>query len=73
MQGRPRGEPRDADGPLPLDRPYVVRRRPKTTFGARRTFIRISLVPVEIEDDRNAHDSVLPRPRFGRFDIRDVL
>jgi hypothetical protein len=53
--------------------PYVIHRRPSLSAGLDRTFIRISFIPVEIEDDRNTPNPLLERPRFNRADVRDVL
>jgi hypothetical protein len=53
--------------------PYVVHRRPKIPDGTKRTFIRISFVPIEIEDDTCTPNPLLPRKVYGRQDIRKKL
>lgn len=40
--------------------PYIVHRRPPSTNGMQRTFIRISFVPIEIEDSRCTPNPLLP-------------
>lgn len=41
--------------------PYLLHRRPKGTAGAMRTFVRISFVPIEINDIHNTQNPLLPR------------
>lgn len=53
--------------------PYVVHRRPAVTAGIRRTFIRISFIPIEIEDDTCTQNPLLPHKSYGRTDIRQQL
>lgn len=55
--------------------PYVVHRRPKDTFGEKRTFIRISFCPIEIIDSNNTINPELIREtnRDGVKDFRDNL
>lgn len=56
--------------------PYNVHRRPKLraeVVNDHRTFVRVSFVPIEIEDDRNTPNPLLPRPKFNRGDVRDTL
>ena len=53
--------------------PYVVHRRPRVEAGTRRTFFRISFVPIQIEDDNNTANPLLPVPVFGRTDVRTHL
>lgn len=54
--------------------PYVIHRRPKVAEGTRRTFFRISYVPIEIEDDTCMINPLIPREKpYGRRDIRRDL
>lgn len=54
--------------------PYVIHRRPSVTAGIMRTFVRISFIPIEIEDDTCMVNPLIPRlNRYNRTDIRDVL
>jgi hypothetical protein len=55
--------------------PYVIHRRPKLPAGTRRTFFRISFVPVEIEDDTNTPNPLLETRSYGRIgtEIRKSL
>lgn len=53
--------------------PYVVHRRPAVTAGIHRTFVRISFIPIEIEDDTCNQNPLLPRKSYGRSDIRHQL
>jgi len=54
--------------------PYVIHRRPPLTAGIRRTFFRISYVPIEIEDDTCMINPYMPkRALYGRKDIRYSL
>lgn len=53
--------------------PYVIHRRPPLTQGIQRTFFRVSVVPIEIEDDKNTQNPLLPYEPYGNMDIRDVL
>lgn len=41
--------------------PYILHRRPSSTFGKLRTFVRITFVPIEINDIRNTQNPLLPR------------
>jgi hypothetical protein len=41
--------------------PYIVHRRPVSTAGTMRTFVRLSFVPIEINDINNTQNSMLPR------------
>lgn len=41
--------------------PYVLHRRPMSTTGTKRTFIRISYVPIEINDINNTQNPMLER------------
>lgn len=52
--------------------PYIVHRRPKNLDGAR-TFVRISFVPIEIEDDTCQINPLMPARRYGREDMRKTL
>ena len=58
---------------LHLIDPYIVHRRPAVVVGTRRTFFRISFVPIQIEDDTNTANPLLPVPVFGRTDVRKTL
>jgi hypothetical protein len=53
--------------------PYVIHRRPKLPAGTNRAFVRVSFVPIPIEDDRNTPNPLLPAGPFNRTDIRDTL
>lgn len=54
--------------------PYVVHRRPLVPLLCRRTFFRISFVPVEIEDDTCTINPLILREKpYGRKDIRSTL
>ena len=53
--------------------PYVVHRRPQVPIGTKRSFIRISFVPIEIEDDTCTPNPLLPRKIYNRSDIRQKL
>lgn len=41
--------------------PYILHRRPSSTTGTMRTFVRISFVPIEIDDVLNTQNPMLPR------------
>lgn len=49
--------------------PYVVHRRPPSTKGMKRTFVRVSFVPVEIMDDANTPNPLIPMRKYGRDGI----
>ena len=55
--------------------PYVIHRRPKSTFGKQRTFVRVSFTPIEIVDKNNAVNPEIPRhyTRDGVTEFRDKL
>lgn len=54
--------------------PYVIHRRPQTTFGTERTFFRISFIPLEIESDTCMVNPLILRDKpYNRKDIRDFL
>lgn len=54
--------------------PYIVHRRPSVPVGTVRTFLRISFVPIEIEDDTCTQNPLLPqRAPYNRTDIRKTL
>lgn len=53
--------------------PYIVHRRPAVPVGVRRTFFRISFVPIQIEDDLNTQNPLLPVAPFHNTDIRTRL
>lgn len=41
--------------------PYHLHRRPSSTTGTQRTFVRLSFVPIEINDVNNTQNPVIPR------------
>jgi len=41
--------------------PYMIHRRPQSTAGLMRTFVRISFVPIQINDVNNTQNSLLPQ------------
>ncbi len=53
--------------------PYFVHRRPDAAFGTKRTFIRISFVPIEIEDGKCQQNPLLPVKIYKNDDIRTRL
>lgn len=54
--------------------PYVIHRRPTVTAGIMRTFVRVSFIPIEIEDDTCMVNPLIPRPKpYNRSDIRNIL
>jgi len=53
--------------------PYCVHRRPVLTNGIMRTFVRISFIPIEIEDDTCMRNPLFPEKVYGREDIRNKL
>lgn len=61
---------------LPVNRlfvidPYIVHRRPQAS--GQRTFVRISFVPIEIEDDTCEKNPLMPSRTYGRKDVRQTL
>lgn len=50
--------------------PYVVHRRTPKSDNYYRKFIRISAIPIEIEDDTCVRNPLLPLKVYGRGDIR---
>jgi hypothetical protein len=46
--------------------PYVIHRRPQVPSGVHRAFIRISFTPIEIVDDHNTPNPLLPVPKYNR-------
>lgn len=51
--------------------PYVVHRRPAVTVNTWRTFVRISFIPIEIEDDTCTINPLIPRIKpYGRADLQ---
>lgn len=72
-----RVDPRTVERLLPqhlyLIDPYVVHRRPRMAPGTQRAFVRISFVPIEIEDDTCTPNPLLPAKHYGRTDIRKQL
>lgn len=54
--------------------PYVIHRRPTVTTGIQRTFIRVSFLPVEIEDNTCMVNPLIGRIfPYNRTDIREEL
>lgn len=53
--------------------PYVIHRRPSLCFGKQRTMVRISFLPVEIEDNSNTPNPLLPCSFYMNEDIRKKL
>lgn len=54
--------------------PYVIHRRPSVTAGIMRTFVRVSFIPIEIEDDTCMVNPQIPRLNpYNRSDVRNVL
>lgn len=56
--------------------PYVIHRRPETTAGETRTFVRLSLTPIAIDDRNNATNPLfgeISSDRDGIADFRDML
>lgn len=53
--------------------PYCVHRRPQVPAGTRRTFWRVSFVPIEIEDDTCTPNPLLQTRKYGREDVRKRL
>jgi len=51
--------------------PYVIHRRPQIPNGIRRTFIRLSFIPIEIIDDNCTRNPLLPTPIYGRHAVKD--
>ncbi len=52
--------------------PYIVHRRP-TQLADRRVMVRVSHIPIEIEDDTCTQNPLLPTKVYGRTDIRTKL
>lgn len=53
--------------------PYFIHRRPASAFGTKRTFVRVSFVPIEIEDGRCQQNPCLPIKTYKNDDIRSRL
>ena len=51
----------------------MVHRRPSNTTGKQRTFVRISFIPIEIEDDTCTRNMLFPEKVYNRKDIREKL
>lgn len=51
--------------------PYIVHRRPAGTQGIQRTFIRVSFCPIEIRDDNNTPNPLIPYPKYNRDGIKE--
>lgn len=52
---------------------YHIHRRPPQAAGKRRTMVRISFVPIQIESDTCEHNPDFPIEVFNRSDIRERL
>ena len=50
--------------------PYIIHRRPPNTQGIKRTFVRVSFVPIPIADVNNTQNEFLPTPRMWLKDGR---
>lgn len=54
--------------------PYVLHRRPTASSGQKRTFVRISFVPIEIRDVNNTHNPIMPEvEQTNGIEIRNKL
>lgn len=55
--------------------PYVIHRRPPEAFGKKRTFVRITFVPIEIYDDACEPNQFIYTKRYNRTadDTRKIL
>jgi hypothetical protein len=51
--------------------PYIIHRRPKCS--GKRSFVRVSFVPIEIRDDTCCQNPLLPSGPYNREDIRKTL
>lgn len=49
--------------------PYILHRRPPASTGTMRTFVRVSFVPIEIDDVNNTQNPLLPR-RYSRDGVQ---
>ncbi len=61
------------EGNLCIIDPYVVHRRPQVPVGIKRSFVRISFIPVEIEVDSCTPNPLLTKKFYNRKDIRESL
>jgi hypothetical protein len=52
---------------------YLIHKRPAATQDQMRSFWRVSFLDIEIEDDRNTPNPLIPRPKFNNIDIRTTL
>lgn len=53
--------------------PYIVHRRPVGSAGIMRKMFRISHVPIEIKDDTNTRNPLMPDVKYGTLDFRQKL
>lgn len=53
--------------------PYIIHRRPPQTSGVVRKMFRISHVPIEIKDDANTRNPLMPEIKYGNVDFRHSL
>lgn len=51
--------------------PYIIHRRPKVNMYEERTFIRISFTPIEIIDNNNTINPLLPISKCDRDSVKD--
>lgn len=50
--------------------PYVVHRRPPSTSGSERTFVRISFTPIEIPDENNTKNPLIETKHYTTNGVR---
>lgn len=61
-------------GNMYLTDPYIVHRRdPSLDSTIWRSFVRLSYLPIEIEDDTCTPNPLMPKKHYGRTDIRTTL
>jgi hypothetical protein len=55
--------------------PYILHRRPESSTNKWRTFVRVSYTPIEIRDDNNKINPLLPQKVFNKkgIDFRNTL
>jgi hypothetical protein len=51
--------------------PYVIHRRPQVPAGVKRAFVRISFTPIEICDDGNTQNPLLPVMPYNRDAVKE--
>jgi len=52
---------------------YLIHRRPVSAQNTMRSFWRVSFLDIEICDDRNTPNPLIPRPKYNNIDIRTTL